>query len=48
MKLKRFGTRIAATGLVLLLIGCNTVRGIGDDVEAAGESIEDATEEVTR
>jgi entericidin A len=32
---------IAAT-LVVVLSGCNTVNGIGKDIQKAGESIEDA------
>jgi predicted small secreted protein len=27
---------------VLLLSGCNTAEGVGDDVEEAGEEVEDA------
>lgn len=30
----------------LLLGGCNTTRGLGQDVEAAGEAIEETAEEV--
>ena len=33
---------IAAT-LVVVLSGCNTINGIGKDIQKAGESIEDAT-----
>ena len=29
--------------VALLLAGCNTVRGMGQDIQKAGESIEDAT-----
>ena len=32
---------IAAT-LVVVLSGCNTINGIGKDIQRAGESIEDA------
>jgi predicted small secreted protein len=38
--------------LVLLLVGttaaCNTVRGVGQDVERAGEKTQDAAESVRR
>jgi predicted small secreted protein len=27
---------------VLLLVGCNTVKGVGQDLQKAGEKIEDA------
>ena len=39
----------AALGLILtaalLLAGCNTMEGLGKDVEAAGEAIEDTADE---
>ena len=31
-----------AVVLVLLVTGCNTVRGVGQDIQKAGESIENA------
>lgn len=40
--------KITATlGLLLIvaLAGCNTMEGLGEDVEAAGEAIEDSAEE---
>ena len=33
-------TALIALGLVLVLTGCNTVRGIGQDIERAGSAIE--------
>jgi predicted small secreted protein len=30
------------TGLLLVLAGCNTVKGVGQDLQKAGEKIEDA------
>ncbi|MBK6651341.1 MAG: entericidin A/B family lipoprotein [Betaproteobacteria bacterium] len=30
------------TGLMLVLAGCNTVKGVGQDIQKAGEKIEDA------
>lgn len=38
----------AALAFLLLvgLSGCNTMEGLGEDVEAAGEAIEDTAEEV--
>ena len=36
---------IAALALPLFLVGCNTVSGIGEDVEAAGDAIEKSAEE---
>jgi predicted small secreted protein len=38
--MKTIVTLIAAA---FVLAGCNTVRGIGQDVQKAGEKIEDAT-----
>ena len=31
-----------AVVLVVLVTGCNTVRGVGQDIQKAGESIENA------
>ncbi len=30
----------AAIGMVFMMVGCNTVRGIGQDIEKAGEAIQ--------
>ena len=30
--------------LTFLLMGCNTVQGMGEDMQAGGEAIEDAAE----
>ena len=32
----------ATAALLLVLTGCNTVRGVGQDIQKAGESIENA------
>jgi predicted small secreted protein len=40
MKTITIATLFAAA---LLLAGCNTVRGMGQDIQKAGEKIEDAT-----
>ncbi|HRH80185.1 MAG TPA: entericidin A/B family lipoprotein [Thiobacillaceae bacterium] len=29
-----------AVGVVFMVVGCNTVRGIGQDIEKAGEAIQ--------
>ena len=34
-----------ALGLIFGLAGCNTVEGFGEDVEAAGDAIEDEASE---
>ena len=34
---------LIAIGFMLVLAGCNTVRGMGQDIQKAGETIEDAT-----
>ncbi len=36
-------TFFAATFLALAVTGCNTVRGAGEDVESAGETIRNNT-----
>ncbi len=33
----------AAIGVVFMMVGCNTLRGIGEDVEKAGEAIQRST-----
>jgi predicted small secreted protein len=35
---------VACLLLALVLTACNTVRGIGQDVKAAGEAVEDAAD----
>ncbi len=37
---------LLALALVLLLSGCNTVRGVGQDLQKAGEKIEDASKKL--
>ena len=39
--MKTFATWITLS-LVLVLSGCNTVKGVGQDLQKAGEKIEDA------
>lgn len=36
---------LSLTALLVGIAGCNTVEGIGEDVEAAGEAIEEEAEE---
>ncbi len=33
----------AMLAVALLLVGCNTINGMGKDIKAAGQSIEDAS-----
>ncbi|MDP2368306.1 entericidin A/B family lipoprotein [Rhodoferax sp.] len=35
-------TAVIASSLILLLSGCNTVKGAGQDIQKVGEKIEDA------
>ena len=35
-------TLTLALSLVAMLVGCNTVKGMGQDIQKAGEKIEDA------
>lgn len=39
--MKKYFALIAATLFSLSLMGCNTMEGVGEDVEAGGEAIED-------
>ncbi len=34
---------LLALGMVLWLTGCNTINGMGKDIKATGQSIEDAS-----
>ena len=36
-------TLVLAAGALLVLVGCNTVQGMGKDIQKAGSSIEDAS-----
>jgi predicted small secreted protein len=33
---------LAIVAALLVLVGCNTVKGVGQDLQKAGETIEDA------
>lgn len=35
---------VFALGTSLALAGCNTIAGVGEDVESAGDCVEDAAE----
>jgi predicted small secreted protein len=35
-------TTLFITAALLFLVGCNTVKGVGQDLQRAGSSIEDA------
>ena len=39
--MKRFTTAIVLVAFTLAAAGCNTVQGVGKDVQKAGEKIED-------
>ena len=41
---KRIFTLAAVLAFTAALIGCNTIHGVGQDLEAAGEGIQEATE----
>lgn len=44
MKARKVLTLVLSLGLVLIMaMGCNTVRGVGKDIQAGGTAIEDAT-----
>ncbi len=40
--LKQFAALFALAGLVFVLAGCNTLEGVGQDVQAGGKAIEKA------
>ncbi len=42
--LKKTLTLILTAAFIVALSGCNTVEGIGEDIEAAGEGIQDAAD----
>jgi predicted small secreted protein len=33
-------------GVVMVLVGCNTMEGVGEDVQAGGEALEKGSEDV--
>ncbi len=39
--MKSFSTLLIAAAM-LVVVGCNTVKGVGQDLQKAGETIEDA------
>ena len=43
--MKLTGVSLALVSLTLLLAACNTVEGVGRDVEAVGDAIEDEAQE---
>jgi len=43
--LKRCGVLVLLGLFSLSLIGCNTVEGVGQDLEQGGEAIEDAADD---
>lgn len=44
MSFLRIFTLTMVTGCLLSLAGCNTVEGMGKDIQKAGEKIEDAAD----
>lgn len=40
-------TSLFAAGVPLALSGCNTASGVGDDVEATGDAIQDAADDAS-
>ena len=47
-KLRWFSLWGTAFTLVVLLSGCNTMEGMGEDVEAAGGAVEESAEDARR
>ncbi len=46
--LKKFAALFALAGLVLGLAGCNTVEGVGKDVQSGGKAIENAADKTQK
>jgi entericidin B len=44
--MKKFAAALLAAALVPALAACNTVKGIGKDVQAAGEVVEEVARDV--
>ena len=44
MRLQRLIVLLSALAAVLVLAGCNTVRGVGKDIEKTGEVIQEAAD----
>ncbi len=45
---KKIGATMAAIALLMGLAACNTVKGVGKDVEAAGEGVQNAADRARR
>ena len=41
--MKKLGIMLVLLGALLFMAGCNTIRGMGKDVQAVGEGVGDAT-----
>ena len=46
--LKKIAAMLAAVAMVMGLAACNTVKGMGKDVEAAGEGVQNASDKARR
>jgi entericidin B len=46
--LGRWGGAVCAMLLLIVLAGCNTMRGLGQDVEAGGQKIEEGATAVQK
>ena len=44
--MKKFAAAILAVALIPALAACNTVQGIGKDVKAGGEAVEEVAKDV--
>lgn len=45
MDIKRLLLTLLASGFTISVVGCNTVEGVGRDVEDLGDAIEDAADD---
>ena len=45
---KKIAAMLAAVAMVMGLAACNTVKGVGKDVEAAGEGVQNASDRARR
>jgi entericidin B len=46
LQMKKLVAALFVVSLVPTLVACNTIRGVGKDVQAGGEAVEEAAKEV--
>jgi entericidin B len=46
--MKKFAAALLAVALIPTIAACNTVKGVGKDVQAGGEAVEEVAKEVEK